>query len=170
MRIMVPHKITFWLFIILFSGNIQAQDNSENEKVALSYLGYNPFNSLTDSSLARDIDSMLFDCLDSSGAKTISEIACYYRLTEAVDTKIRMEYLILYAKLDSTDKSLFKMTENRWNSYFKEEKAFLYSVFYTWPNKGKYQHGREHSTAQAEWLFKIARQRLIALRVFGREI
>ncbi len=170
MRIVGLPKIIFWLLLISFSGNVKAQDNSENEKVALSYLGYNPFNRLSDSILANDVDSMLFNCLDLFGATTMGDIECYYKLTEIVEKNIKKEYIKLYARLDSTDKKLFKATETRWNNYFKEEKAFLYSAFYMWSNYSKYEHGREHSIAQAEWLYKLARQRLIAIRAFSNEI
>jgi hypothetical protein len=164
------HKIIFWLILVLISENVRAQDNAEHERVALSYLGYNPFNRLPDSSLAKDVDNVLFNCLDSAGETTMGNIECYYRLTEVVGQKIKKEYRRLYARLDNTDKRLFKATETRWDSYFKQEREFLYSAFYTWSNYSKYEHGREHSEAQAQWLFQIARQRLIAIRAISNEI
>lgn len=169
MRFMVASAI-FWLILVVTSEHVSAQENYENEKVALSYLGYNPFNRLADSTLARDVDSTLFNCLDAAGATTMGDIDCYYRLTEVVEQKIKKEYKKLYTMLDSADKALFKRTQNKWDSYFKQEKEFLYSAFYTWANYSKYEHGREHSIAQAEWLFKIARQRLIAIRAISNEI
>lgn len=171
MRNAMRHKVIFLLLIIvMFYEKVGAQDNPENEKVALSYLGYNPFSRLPDSRLARDVDSMLLICLDSAGETTMGDIDCYYRLTVVVEKKIKKEYRKLYTRLDNADKKLFKATEAKWDSYFKEEKEFLYSAFYTWSNYNKYEHGREHSEAQAQWLFQIARQRLIAIRAISNEI
>ncbi|MBZ0099399.1 MAG: DUF1311 domain-containing protein [Taibaiella sp.] len=163
-------RIVVWLVLLFFSIHLNAQENSINDKVALSYLGYNAFNTLPDSTIAYDLDSILFNCLGTSGATTVGSIDCYNALTDTAKKMINQEYKKLYTKLEKDDKKLLEETQDRWNKYFTREKDFLYSTFYTWTNYAKYGHGREHSIAQAEWVFQIARQRLIAIRAFRMEV
>lgn len=168
-RIISSVIILGWI-LISCSTLIKAQEKTEYERVALSYLGYNAFQNLPDSTVASDVDSILFNCLDTSEATTMGQIDCYFKLMGITEKMILYECKELSLKLDHDDKKLFKETQYLWNKYFNQEKNFLHKVFYTWTNQVKYGHGSEHSIAQAEWLFQIARQRLIALRVFSKEI
>jgi uncharacterized protein YecT (DUF1311 family) len=146
-----------------------AQNADFDEKVVLSYLGFNPFSRDADTALAHDIDKILFDC-DGMGKTTVGEIGCYYEAIAATEKKIKIAYRALYKKLDSSDKKTFKITQTKWEAYFNTEKDFLNNTFNHPRSENIYGHGREHAIAYVEWLFKIARQRLIAIRVFSNEI
>ncbi|MES2702354.1 MAG: lysozyme inhibitor LprI family protein [Bacteroidota bacterium] len=161
-------KIIFFSLLLLLAGQVIAQE--EDDKTGLSFLGYSPFSINADTSLAHDIDSILYNCPDGLGRTTIGDITCYQETIVLVEKKIDLEYKVLYNRLDDIDKKLLKKTQDSWNAYFNAESFFLHSAFYTWANYQKYGHGREHAIAQAEWLFKLARQRLIAIRVFSNEI
>lgn len=153
------------MFLLLTPNLVYAQ--RIDAKVALSYLGYNPFRLDADTSIAKDIDKILFAC-DGLGKTTMGEIECYYMAIQATERKIRIAYNQLYKKLDSSDKKRLQKTQLKWDAYFKAESDFLDNSFNAAPQK--YGHGREHAIAHVEWLFKIARQRLIAIRVFSHQI
>ena len=164
----MKNKGVILLLLILLSLNSEAQNS--NRKAELSYLGFNPFNRLSDNAIANDIDKILLKCLDTSGGTNSGDIKCYDDATELTKKRISAIYWKLYIKLDSKDRILLKASQAKWNNYFKAEKDFVYSTFHTWSNVQKYGHGMEHSIAEAQWLFQIARQRLIVLRTFNTEV
>lgn len=115
-------------------------------------------------------DTILEKCLDRSGQTTNDMIECYYTTTNILDSLVHGKYLEIYNKLDVEDKQKFKLSEDNWVKYYKSESDFLMSAFYTWANKSKYGHGREHSITQAEWRYTIVRQHLIDLTDYNEEI
>lgn len=133
----------------------------------LSYPGFNPFAKDADTILVPDLDSMLIGCFKQSVATGNTDQMCFYDALDKADTLIRREYENLCQKLNEPERAALKKAQERWTAYFHQEAGFLQNTF----RKGdKYGHGAEHPAAATQWTFQVARQRLIMLRVFSREI
>ena len=161
-------KIVFFLVLCCIVNSSFAQYREENEKVMLSYLGYNAFATDADSTLAMDVDSILLNCRFNQGVTTLGDIFCANQAIEIIMQKIEKEYKAISGSLHKSERILFSKSHDMWQIYFNGEDSFLDGVFND--NGRKYNHGREHSVVKAEWLFQIARQRLIALRAIGAQI
>jgi len=105
-----------------------------------------------------------------AGGTTMGEIYCYDYAANKLDTLVNNVYIRLYAKLDNDDKLKLKLSQKNWRKFYYAEGEFLYSAFYTWTNKTKYGHGREHAITQAEWKYVVMRERLINLTKYDNEI
>lgn len=176
----------FPVFFVLFTACIntgrhesvsdEAQDNTAAllEKTRtdytpqeLSYPGFNPFARDADTILVPDLDSVLIRCFKQSVATGNTDQVCFYEAIGKADTLIRQEYQCLSQKLRESERTALKKAQERWELYFQQEINFLQSTY----RKGDdYGHGAEHPVAAAQWSFQVARQRLILLRVFSREI
>jgi alpha-L-arabinofuranosidase len=114
-----------------------------------------------DTIYAYEIDTFLKNY--PSDGSTFGDMKSYYQATEKLDKMIEEVYKKIYKKLkNKQDKKLFKISHDNWKRYFESEATFLHEIYYT--KEIEYGFGREHSVTQAQWVFQIARQRLILLK------
>jgi len=120
-----------------------------------------------DTVYAHEIDSFVTNY--TNDGTTFGAMRCYYRATEKTDTLIEAAYQEIFQKLRSQqDKKLFKTAQDNWQNYFASEKIFLHKIFYS--KEPGYGLGREHAITQAQWVFQVARQRLILLKNIDGQI
>ncbi|MEI6122325.1 MAG: lysozyme inhibitor LprI family protein [Bacteroidota bacterium] len=105
-----------------------------------------------------------------AGGSTMGMIGCYDYATNQLDKLVNNIYSNTYSKLDKDDKQKLKLSQDNWRNFYNAEGEFLYSAFYTWANKSKYGHGREHAIMLAEWRYNVMRERLINLKKYDNEI
>jgi uncharacterized protein YecT (DUF1311 family) len=105
-----------------------------------------------------------------AGGSTMGMIGCYDYATNELERLVNNIYTNIYSKLDKDDKQKLKLSQDNWRKFYNAEGEFLYSAFYTWANKSKYGHGREHAITQAEWRYNVMRERLINLTKYDNEI
>lgn len=118
-------------------------------------------------------DTILYNCMHvkgGHGGTTVGMIDCFTNSAVKLNTLVDQMYRKLYLKLDKEDRPKLKLSQDRWRKFYAAEGDFLFSAFYTWANVRKYGHGRGHAISQAEWHYKVVRQRLIALTEYDSEI
>ncbi len=131
-----------------------------------SYNATSPYK-FGDTVYSQEIDIFLKNY--PSDGTTFGDMRSYYHATEKLDTIIQVVYEKIYQKLKTDqDKKLFKTSQDDWRTYFTSETLFLHELY--WTNEREYGFGREHSITQAQWVFQVARQRLILLKNIDEQI
>lgn len=139
----------------------------QHERLSLSAMGFTWTDNISDVTIAKDMDNLLINCLHHPDhGNTMSERICFYEATDTIKKIIEKEYQQLYSKLDNEDKLCLKKSQDAWSDYFAKEHVFLSGAFVM----EKYHHGSGHTVNKAQWGYQVARQRLIALRVYESEI
>jgi uncharacterized protein YecT (DUF1311 family) len=166
--ISILFRTTLYLAMLIFI--IACKDQKNNEEALPTKIEFKSYILSKDTIAA---DSILENCLgmpDHSGETTIGMTDCYELATSKMDTLIDYQYIKLYQKLDNDDRINLKSSQDKWKKFYEAEADFLYDSFKTWTNYRKYGHGSIHTIMQAEWKYKIKRQRLIDLTNYDDEI
>ena len=160
----MKHGLNIISLLILLGCNSKVQKKPEEPKqIAVS----------SNHQVEFPFDTILAFCLenpDLKGETTAGTLDCYYNASLKLDTLVVQRYENLYSKLDTGDRKRIKKSQQQWTAFYQAESDFLYSAYFTWANKTKYGHGREHSLLQAEWKYDLVRKRLIDLSKYDAEI
>lgn len=134
----------------------------------LDAMGINPFDTLNNAAMARELDSILSNCQAQPGASSvIASSSCFNEARAVAEEWIGKVYNQLYQQLGHKDRQALQKTQQDWWAYYKREETFLTQAYHSGDSYG---HGREHDEVKYQWLFQIARQRYIALKVYGRQV
>ena len=117
-------------------------------------------------------DTFLTKCMIEKAMSTTSGmIDCYYAATEHKLREIDKLEQELFKVLLEDDSTRFIADTSIWHSYFRIESKFLFKTFYTWTNYQKYDNlGREACIDQAEWRYKLSKNRFDNLSNYYQRI
>lgn len=106
-------------------------------------------------------DTVLTKCMtEKAHGTTLGMIDCYLSAMQHKLNEVDSLEQKIFKALLKNDSARFVTDTTAWHSYFRIESTFLFKTFYTWANYQKYGNlGREACIDQAEWKYRLAKQR-----------